>query len=222
MKTWPDPTTPGIAETDDAIRRTYAIFPDDAGRLGFYRLAGTPAVWERIRTFNEVTHAKPFLEFRYLRTGPGQLRLGNDGTQTHGGHFIFGYHDINGTNTVARFILSAYMDRNNPSPGPWVPGIPWRIELGGTRDYMHNPWSSDLAASSTSLYSDRSTDNVFGLSPRVDEGVVFLPHADGAPHHNYLVRSDYRTLEDLVCWRLKEPLGESNANSTCGVPNVGN
>ena len=53
MKTWPDPTTPGIAETDDAIRRTYAIFPDDAGRLGFYRLAGTPAVWERIRTFNE-------------------------------------------------------------------------------------------------------------------------------------------------------------------------
>ena len=222
MVTWPAPTTPGVPDTLDSIRRTYALIPDQQGALRFYRFQSGAHIWERIRTFNEVTHAKPFLEFRYLRTGLGQLRLGNDGTQTHGGHFIFGYHDMNDTNTVARFILSAYMDRNNPSPGPWAPGIPWRIELGGTRDYMHNPWSSDLAASSMSLYSDRSTDNVFGLSPRVDEGVVFLPHADGAPHHNYLVRSDYRTLEDLVCWRLKEPLGESNANSTCGVPNVGN
>lgn len=221
MVTWPTPTNPGVPEALDSIRRTYALIPDTQGALRFYRFQSGTHVWERIRSFDERTHAKPFLEFRYLRTGTGQLRQ-TSGIDTFGGHFLFGYHDLRDGGTAARFIQSAYVDRNNPSPGPWVDPIPWRIEFSGVRDFIHNEWSLDIIGTSMSLYTDRTIDNVFGLIARDEEvdSVRFLPHADGSPNHPYLVRSDYRTLEDMVCWRLREAVGVPEADATCGVPNV--
>lgn len=91
--------------------------------------------------------------------------------------------------------------------------------LANRRDFIGNEWSTDLPTSSMAMYTDRSIDNVFGLVAKVGT-VSFLPHADGSPNHPYRVMSDYRTLEDLVCWRLKDVLGGSSADSSCGVPDV--
>ena len=226
MKTWPDPTNPGVAEPDDAIRRTYAIFPNNRGQLRFYRLAGTPAEWEYVRSFRERTWAKPFLEFRYTRFGWGSLPTFN-GIQTAGGHFMLGYHHGDIAETRAKFLLSRYIDRNKPlAPNPnWDPPNasattePRKMVLEPIHDTVWNTGALDLPGTSMSMYSDRSIDNVFGLLANAT-GVTILPHADGSPNHPYLVRSDYRTMEDMVCWRLKRALGVPVADSFCGVANV--
>ena len=76
------------------------------------------------------------------------------------------------------------------------------------RGFSHDHWSLDRMGSASSLYSDATIDNVFGLVPLWIpgdglKGVYFYPHADGSPNHSYGLFSDFRVMEDLVCGRLQ-------------------
>jgi hypothetical protein len=226
MKTWPDPTLAGFAEPADNEKRTYAVMPSGNGQMRLYVLTAVPATWGLVADLLQtppgqvppvplLTGAKPFLEFRYLRNGNGFLRTHN-GNPTMGGHLLIGFHEPADTATTARFWVSRYIDLTNPLMVVTAPGVVPPVDLL-VRDFVHNFWAWDIQGTSLALYSDRSIDNVFGVLARRDVGVVFLPHADGSPNHDYRVWSDFRTLEDNVCWRLRNfPYGDYNANLMCG------
>lgn len=228
MKTWPDPTLAGFAEPADNEKRTYAVMPSGNGQMRLYVLTAVPATWGLVADLLQsppgqvppvplLTGAKPFLEFRYLRNGSGGLRA------RHGGHFLIGFHEPVDGVTTPRFWLSRYVNTNNTLAAMTSAGIPPPID-SPPKDYVGNVWMRDVPGTSLSLYSDRSIDNVFGLVARVPEGVSFLPHADGSPNHSYRVWSDYRTIEDHVCWLLKErahELGiEPHPDDVCGADDV--
>jgi len=165
---------------------------------------------------NLITGAKPFLEFRYLRNGSGGLRA------QHGGHFLIGFHEPVDGVTTPRFWLSRYVDTNHTLAAITSAGLAPPID-SPPKDYMGNVWRRDVPRTSLSLYSDRSIDRVFGLLARSGSGggVTFLPHADGSPNQTYRVWSDYRTIEDHVCWFLVEQTkGRIEADKLCGKIDV--
>lgn len=228
MKTWPDPTLAGFAEPADNEKRTYAVMPSGNGQMRLYVLTAVPATWGLVADLFQpppsqvppvplVTGAKPFLEFRYLRNGSGGLR------PQHGGHFLIGFHEPVDGATTPRFWLSRYIDINNTLAAITSAGVAPPID-SLPKDYMGNVWMRDVPGTSLSLYSDRSIDNVFGLLARTGRGITFLPHSDGSPNHNYRVWSDYRTIEDHVCWLLKDHLFIHGAGPdpdvVCGVIEV--
>jgi len=196
-KAWPDASFPW----PDADRRTVAILPSAAGAIRVYVLDYATRRWTAV--MNNLTApaaghpiptttAKPFLEYRLVRTPTGAPRA------DYGGHFLFGWGDSDGVGTRPHVRYSNYVNSSASLQGLFD------LHFG---DFLSNFWGYDQAGTSSSLYSDSLIGNVFGLSPRGvagTTGAFFSPHADASPNHEYKVFSDFRVMEDMVCQELQD------------------
>lgn len=195
-------------------RRTIAVLPTDTFGLRVYTLNVSTGRWNVLfADSSRRTEGKPFIEYRPIRNLFGQT----DSLYT--GHFMFGLSTLdpnaNPPSTVAKVRISTLVGRNTPP----TPGTFGTLTAG---DFLHDPWSLDRMGSASSLYSDATIDNVFGLVPLWIpgdglKGVYFYPHADGSPNHSYGAFSDFRVMEDLVCGRLQAVGGVE-----CGTVDVKN
>jgi hypothetical protein len=199
-KAWPDPSVVGW---DASEKRTLAILPDSAAVVRVYALNPSSNRWVDLALAlgSPATAAKPFLEYRLMRTSSGLP------TASFAGHFMIGWMSQDPTwGWRARFQLSKLVDRAHP------PSLLHASNLSVVQagDYLQNLWAATPLNSSASLYSDGTLDNVFGLVP-IDlppgtpggwDGINFYPHADGSQNHDYSVYSDFKVMEDYCCANL--------------------
>lgn len=211
-KSWPDAT---FSTTPASQRKTIAIFPSSSGQMVIYqRESGVNGNWAHrlsmVTSANqpEITSAKPFIEFRPIRKADGSIF-----TNAFAGQFMIGWENRGNPTekTAAMFRFSKTYSTSAP------PGA--TFELLNAGDKLQNGSAIEQVSTSASLYSDSGVANVFGLVawdiPNL-QGVFFLPHADGAPNHDYAVRSDFRVMEDYTCARLRD----YSETLICGAVNV--
>lgn len=190
-------------------KRTLAVLPSTqpAANVDLYLLLSN-GKWQKLVTSPLRTSAKPFLEFRQLRTSSGTLDT------NYQGHFIVGSSVSDGSKTRAMIRYSELVSRAAP-PSTTSPNGFELLEVGS---FLGNQWATEATGSTAVLYSDSSLDNVFGLDPLDVPGQValyFLPHADGAPNRDYKVYSDFKVMEDGICRLLS-----LTSNIDCGTYNV--
>ncbi|MCB9730868.1 MAG: hypothetical protein H6746_20520 [Deltaproteobacteria bacterium] len=217
-KAWPDASVTGWSASE---QRTLAILPDSSAAVRVYALNPSSNRWVNLglelngpQLGNPVTAAKPFLEYRLVRTSSGSTPA------NFAGHFMIGWMSDDPTwHSRARFRLSTLVDRTHPPSSIDLP----MLEVAEAGDFLQNLWATTPYGTSASLYSDGTLDNVFGIvpiglpsgTPGGWDGINFYPHADGSQNHDYSVYSDFRVMEDYCCKNLTGygPL-------TCGAINV--
>lgn len=210
-KAWPDDSVTGWLDSE---KRTIAILPGLNGAVNIYGLDQGTDRWQNLNVNlgGALTAAKPFVEYRSIRTTSGSPNA------FFSGHFVFGWMaaDANGSSR-AYASLSTLVGRWLPPSGPGAPAL----GVAGSDDFLQNTWAYTPPGRSAALYSDSTIDNVFGL---VDlavtggwTGLVFYPHADGSPDHMFNVYSDFRVMEDLAC----AGIGPSRSHD-CGPVDVFN
>ncbi len=185
---WPDDAT---TNWQDNELRTLLAVTDSAGRIRIYILSHTTGRWEHAHTLNHFTRAKPIFTYRTRRSTTGSV------PNHYPGHFMIGGVGIASRSPFVR--LSQIHSRwNAPSPTNFD-------ELDGG---MVGGWLAERAFrvtedTATVLYSDSQLDNVFGLMPR-NNGLFFLPHADGSVDRDVEVDSDFKVMETEICRTIAE------------------
>jgi len=87
----------------------------------------------------------------------------------------------------------------------WSAGLSDRLDIVKVVDYVQNQWAISQPGTAAAFYSDSAIDNVFGLFASAipgEPGLMFYPHADGAPDSEITVHSDFRVMEDYICKRI--------------------
>ena len=205
-KDWPDASVAGFAANE---HRTVAILPGANGFVRVYVLDYATNTWRDTGMFIgfAATAAKPFLEYRTVRTGTGVP----DTNFT--GHFMIGWMTPGLLQPIAYTNTSTLVSRSQP-PSASAPGA---LSVLNADDFLQNQWAYSQAGTATALYSDGTIDGVFGLSPVAipndANGLLFYPHADGAPDHTYTVYSDFRVMEDYLCANLGPSRGYTCATN---------
>ncbi len=195
-KAWPDNEGAGWLAAE---RMTLALLPDNNAHIRVFALDFATNQWRNLGidpSPNYGTVGKPFLEYRTARAEAG---LPNDGKQ---GNFMIGWMEYSaGLGARAAVRVAEPCDRYHP---PMAAGIP-QLALTPLIDKLQNRWATTQVDSSAALFSDTTIDNVFGIVPLQTQemtGVVFYPHADGAPDAPSTIYSDFAVMEDYVCWNL--------------------
>lgn len=207
-KAWPDSAVTGWNANE---KKTLAVLPSATGVMKVYGLDYTTNKWFDLAVplGGGMTTARPFLEYRTVRTTAGTPDA------SFRGHFMIGWGDYGGPvdGIRARFRLSTPVSRTSP---PWT-GTTGALGVTPLSDYLQNTWATTQTGASGVLFSDSTIDNVFGLIPLATGAptLYFYPHADGSPNHNLNVYSDFRVMEDYIC----ATLGASRA-FPCGTINV--
>lgn len=197
---WPDPDVTTFAANE---KRTVALLPSTSGAVNFYYFDYSTSRWTYRSMSLGTTEGKPFISFRHQRQAAGTP------TTDFLGNFMIGRMASCSGGYCARVRFTSSVNQLSP-PGSTLT----TISVG---DYLQNVWAIAQPGTSATLYSDSTIDNTFGLSAQAvpgEYGLYFYPHADGSPKHSFGIRSDFRVMEDNICWRL----GEVYAG--CGTVNV--
>jgi len=191
-KDWPDASVAGWSDLD---RRTLAMFPDQDKVARLFLHDHATNRWQPTGLSIGPTSGKPFLEFSPIRDTTGLPNA------EFAGHFLAGRSApcIGGVCPfVHRSTLVSFSDP--PAAGPGA-----SFAMTPPADFLLDMWSTVQTGSTTALYGDATTDNVFGLTASAADGfkgVAFLPHADGAPDSVFTVYSDFRVMEEYICKQL--------------------
>jgi len=156
------------------------------------------------------TESKPILEYRLIRKSDGTLFPQNDGSPTYTGHFIVGWSAQ--TEDPARPITTLQWSRAFSKLEATFFGS---FSMLQSKYLVADPWSTNQPHTQIALFSDSSIGNMFGLAAW-SEGLYFLPHADGAPDHNYSAKSDFRVVEDGTCFVLRDAANQGQGQAFCG------
>ncbi len=203
-KDWPDQYVQGWTPNQ---YRTVAVLPDATGGLRVFVLDYATNTWRQTGVAPGTTVAKPFLEYSTIRSTTGLP----DSEFT--GHFLIG-RMISCAGGVCPFVhRSTLVSKAAPPAADSVPAF----GLLGGADYIQNLWAISQAGTAAALYSDSSIDNVFGLFASAipgDSGLMFYPHADGAPDSALTVHSDFRVMEDYIC----KYIGDYRSHNCGNIP----
>ena len=188
-KDWPDQFVQGWSANQ---YRSVAIMPSNSGALRVYVLDYATNTWRETAVTPGSTTGKPFLEYSTIRNTTGLA----DGQFS--GHFLIGRMIPCAGGTCPFVHRSTLVSAVAP---PAADSFPAFGLLGGA-DYIQNVWAIAQPGTSAALYSDSTIDNVFGLFASTiaeEPGLMFYPHADGAPDSVVTVYSDFRVMEDYIC-----------------------
>lgn len=203
-KAWPDVDLIGWPTSDG---RTLALLPDGSKALRAYVHLFSSNRWTRLRTFSITSESKPIIEYRPIHASDGTLYPQVGGNPTYQGHFILGWSTP--TDDPARTLTHLQWSRL------YSKGTLSGLTMLPNSYLVADEWTTNQPDTQIALFADSTIDNMFGLAAWA-EGLFFLPHADGAPDHTYTAKSDFKVMEDGICFFLRDAGGQNQGQAYCG------
>jgi hypothetical protein len=227
---WPDPYNIEFKNVRIQDRVTCGIFPSFAPDRILRPYCLNPNTLEWLDVLNEAmpnwstdpsdpskllrSETPPELAFRYLRRATGAPLSTIDAN----GNYQLTYTSRPlGSPVTQVFISSAVSAVNHPYSG----SQPWAFE-DWTMTYA-NVWRDIEPGTNAPMYEDHTMGSMFAISTRRFENftrIYFQPHADGTPNIDFWAGSDFKVMEDLICYRKTSSTNQNLIGIDCGPVNI--
>jgi hypothetical protein len=226
---WPDPYNQAFKNAHPQDRMTCGIFPSSAPDRILRPYCLNPDTLEWLDVLNSAmpnwstdpsrllrSEIPPEFTFRYLRTQTGAPFSTANGN----GNFQLTYnsYDDSGDPIAKVAISSAFSTANHP----YWSSQQWAFE-DWTMIYA-NKWRKINLGTNTPMYEDHTMGSMFAISTGQRENsnaLYFQPHADGTPNIDFWAGSDFKVMEDLICFREDFTISnQSMIGLDCGPINI--